>query len=126
MKYTGWKGLTDRFSRRSCLVNKGVTAACGRKPQREDTRMKKSVLLLLVAGLFAATPVLAVGKDSGQPMAGDHVQRCVLQNEAIGEKIQRLQQEVKEGKKTYSAEELRKVEEKLKEANFMLDQLNHP
>ena len=88
--------------------------------------MKKSVLLLLVAGLFAATPVLAVGKDSGQQMAGEHVQRCVLQNEAIGEKIQRLQNEIKEGKKTYSAEELRKLEAKLAEANAMLDSLTKP
>lgn len=88
--------------------------------------MKRSVLLLVVAGLFAATPVLAIGKDSGQPMAGEHVQRCVLQNEAIGEKIQRLQQEIKEGKRTYSDEELRKLEAKLAEANAMLDSITKP
>ena len=88
--------------------------------------MKKSILLLLVAGLFAATPVLAAGKDSGQQMAGEHVQRCVLQSEAIGAKIQRLQKEIKEGKKTYSAEELRKLEEKLNEANYMLDSITKP
>jgi Skp family chaperone for outer membrane proteins len=88
--------------------------------------MKKTVLLLLVAGLFAATPVLAVGKDSGQQTAGEHVQRCVLQSEAIGQKIERLQSEIKKGDKKYSAEELRKLEEKLNEANAMLDSIAKP
>ncbi len=88
--------------------------------------MKKTVLMLMVAGLFAATPVLAVGKDSGQQMVGEHVQRCVLQNEAIGEKIKRLQMEVKKGETKYSAEELRKLEEKLNEANYMLDSITRP
>ena len=88
--------------------------------------MKKTVLLLLVAGLFAATPVLAVGKDSGQQTAGEHVQRCVLQSEAIGKKIERLKVEVKQGKTKYNAEDLRKLEAKLAEANAMLDAINSP
>ena len=88
--------------------------------------MKKTVLLLLVAGLFAATPVLAVGKDSGQQTAGEHVQRCVLQSEAIGQKIERLQGEIKKGKTKYSAEELQQLEAKLAEVNAMLDSITSP
>jgi hypothetical protein len=88
--------------------------------------MKKTILMLMAAGLFAATPVLAVGKDSGQMMADEHVQRCVLQSEAIGQKIQRLQSEIKKGDNKYSEEELRKLEEKLNEANFMLDSITKP
>lgn len=88
--------------------------------------MKKTVLLLLVTGLFAATPVLAVGKDSGQQMAGEHIQRCVLQSEAIGKKIERLQSEIKKSNTKYSAEELKKLEDKLSEANFMLDSITKP
>ncbi len=88
--------------------------------------MKKTILMLMAASLFAATPVLAIGKDSGQTMADEHVQRCVLQSEAIGKKIERLQGEIKKGSTKYSAEELKKLEEKLNEANFMLDSIIKP
>ena len=84
--------------------------------------MKKTVLLLLVAGLFAAMPVVAAEDES----AGEHIQRCVLQSEAIDKKIERLQSEIKSGKKTYSAEELRQLEAKLNEANAMLDSITKP
>ena len=84
--------------------------------------MKKTILMLMVAGLFAAMPVVAAENET----AGEHVQRCVLQSEAIGQKIQRLQSEIKKGEKKYSAEELRKLEVKLNEANAMLDSITRP
>ncbi len=86
--------------------------------------MKKSILMLMVAGLFAAMPALAVEHE----MMGskEQMQRCAEQNEAIGQKIQRLKSEIKKGDKKYSAEELRKLEEKLNEANFMLDSMTKP
>ena len=84
--------------------------------------MKKTVLMLMVAGLFAAMPVVAAEDES----AGEHVQRCVLQSEAIGKKIERLQNEVKKGKSKYSAEDLQKLEAKLAEANAMLDSITSP
>ena len=84
--------------------------------------MKKTVLMLMVAGLFAAMPVVAAEDES----AGEHVQRCVLQSEAIGKKIERLQGEIKKGYTKYSAEEIRMLEEKLAEANAMLDSIVSP
>ena len=86
--------------------------------------MKKSILMLMVAGLFAAMPALA-GKHE-MMSTHEQMQRCAEQNEAIGQKIQRLQSEIKKGDKKYSAEELRKLEEKLNEANFMLDSITKP
>lgn len=87
--------------------------------------MKKTVLMMLVAGLFTAMPVLAV-EHHEMMSADEHVQRCALQNEAIGAKIERLQKEVKKGKTKYSAEELKKLEAKLAEASEMLDSLTKP
>ena len=89
--------------------------------------MKKTVLMLMAAGLLAA-PVLATEHEPLTAMsAGEHVQRCVLQSEAIGQKIDQLQKEIKAGKmKNYSAEELRKLEEKLSEANYMLVSITKP
>lgn len=90
--------------------------------------MKKSILLLLVAGIFAATPVLAAEHEMSMTMkpASDCLQHCAQQSESITKKIERLQGEVNKGTSTYSLEELRKIQAKLDEANFMLDQLNHP
>ena len=84
--------------------------------------MKKTILMLMVAGLFAAMPVVAAEDES----AGVHVQRCVLQSEAIGQKIERLQGEIKKGSTKYSADELRKLEAKLAEVNAMLDSITKP
>lgn len=87
--------------------------------------MKKSILMLLVAGLFAAMPVLAA-EGHNDMAAKECIQRCAMQSESIVQKIERLQNEIKKGKTTYSAEELRKLEAKLKEANALLDDLTHP
>lgn len=84
--------------------------------------MKKTVLMLMVASLFAAMPVMAAEDES----AGDHIQRCALQSESIDKKIERLQAEVKKGNTKYSVEELRKLEAKLNEANAMLDSITKP
>lgn len=86
--------------------------------------MKKSILLLMVAGLFAAMPVLAAEHKTMSPQ--EQMQRCAEQSESIDKKIERLQSEIKKGKTTYSAEELRKLEAKLNEANAMLDSITKP
>jgi peptidoglycan hydrolase CwlO-like protein len=86
--------------------------------------MKKTVLMLMVAVLFAAMPVFAA--EHGMMSADEQMQRCVEQNEAIDKKIERLQGEIKKGDKKYSTEELRKLEEKLNEANLMLDSITKP
>lgn len=86
--------------------------------------MKKTILMLMVAGLFSAMPALAVEAETMS--AKEQMQRCAEQNEAIGKKIERLQGEIKKGNKKYSAEELKKLEDKLNEANFMLDSITKP
>ena len=86
--------------------------------------MKKSILMLMVAGLFAAMPALAVEHEMMSTQ--EKMQRCAEQNEAIGKKIERLQGEIKKGNKKYSAEELKNLEAKLAEANFMLDSIAKP
>jgi septal ring factor EnvC (AmiA/AmiB activator) len=86
--------------------------------------MKKSILMLIVAGLFAAMPAIAVEHEKMSPK--EQMQRCAEQSESIDKKIERLQKEIKAGKTTYSAEELQKLEAKLNEANAMLDSITKP
>lgn len=88
--------------------------------------MKKSILMLMVVGLFAAMPVLAAEQGYNELEAKECIQRCALQSESIVQKIERLQNEIKKGKTTYSAEELRRLEAKLKEANDLLNDLTRP
>ena len=87
--------------------------------------MKKSILMLMVVGLFAAIPALAAENAKSDP-SNECVIRCAAQAESIVQKIERLQNEIKKGKTTYSAEELRKLEAKLKEANDLLTDLTRP
>lgn len=93
--------------------------------------MKRLLVVLMAVGLFSAMPVFAA--DHGDMKMNSHegmtmdtkegARQCALQAESIQQKIQRLNSEVAKGSKKYSAEELNKLETKLKEANIILDQL---
>ncbi len=90
--------------------------------------MKKSILTLIVLGLFAASPVLAGDHTHGlDASALGHVHACSQQSETINTKIQRIQSEIEKGDTTYSAKGLQDLEAKLKEINDMLnsDVLKH-
>ena len=84
--------------------------------------MKKSILMLMVAGLFAAMPALAAESAKSDP-SKECVIRCVAQAESIVEKINRLKTEIESGENTYSAEELKKLEKQLNETNEMMKSL---
>lgn len=84
--------------------------------------MKKSILMLVVAGLLAAMPVMSAEKAKSDPNK-ECVIRCVAQAESIVEKINRLKIEIESGKNTYSAEELKKLEKQLNETSEMMKSL---
>jgi len=86
----------------------------------------KRIGLLLVMGLFLTSvmPVFA------QQMTTEEKNECLLnskecKNEAdsIQKKIKQLEKEIKKGKAVYSAEEIKKLNVKLKEASDLLDDL---
>jgi len=94
--------------------------------------MKKSLVIILALGLFGAMPVLAA-EHAGMDMSShegmkmdtaDGMRECALQAETIQQKIKRLDAEIAKGSQKYSVEELKNLENKLKEANGTLDQLN--
>ena len=84
--------------------------------------MKKLVVALIAVGLFGAMPVLAA-EHEGMMMEHEGARQCALQAESIQQKIERIQGEIKKGSTKYSAEELKKLEGKLKDANDTLDNL---
>lgn len=99
--------------------------------------MKTLILVLMAVGLFAAMPVLAAEHEGMKMEHGmmmdtpegmkmdtpEGVRLCVLQSETIQDKIERLKTEVAKGGKKYSAEDLKKLQKKLEEANKLLDEM---
>ena len=90
--------------------------------------MKKLLVVLFSGLLFAAVPAIAA-----DPMPAGQKDECLLyskecmqQVDSLQQKIKKLNKEIKKGTKTYSAEELKKLNAKLKEANDILNTLNQP
>jgi hypothetical protein len=94
--------------------------------------MEKLLVILMAVGLFGAMPAFAadhegmnMGSHEGMTMdTPDGARECALQAESIQQKIKRLNAEVATGSKKHSAEELKKLAKKLKDANEILDELN--
>ena len=89
--------------------------------------MKKLVVRIVLAVACMGLGV-AFAEDKG--MTKVERDECLLMSKnckntalSIQEKIKKLQGEIKKGKKTYSAEEIKKLEDKLKDAENTLDVL---
>lgn len=87
--------------------------------------MKKvAVMMLAVFSMAVAAPAFAAEmtkaeKDQCLLASKD----CANEADSIQKKIKKLQGEVKKGTKTYSADEIKKLNEKLKEAEALLDNM---
>jgi len=86
--------------------------------------MKKVIILALAAVLTSvAVPVLSAEMQSSKDECLLASKNCKDEVDTIQTKIKKLHAEIKKGKKVYSAEEIKKLELKLKEANDILDDL---
>ena len=87
--------------------------------------MKKIAVLMIAAfSMSVAVPVFAA------EMTKEQKNECLLaskgcagQADTIQQKIKKLEAEVNKGTKVYSADEIKKLNAKLKEANDLLDSL---
>ena len=86
----------------------------------------KRIGLLCAMGLLLATSMPAFAQQM-TPAEKDQCllssQSCKNEADSIQKKIKQLQKEIKKGKAVYSADEIKKLEGKLKEANDLLDDL---
>ncbi|MBJ6802575.1 hypothetical protein [Geomonas propionica] len=83
--------------------------------------MKRLAVVLVAVGLFVAMPAFAAEHEGMKMDTDEGVRECALQAESIQKKINRIQGEIKQGSKKYTAEELKQLQNKLKEANEVLD-----
>ena len=87
--------------------------------------MKKVAVMMLAAfSMAVAVPVFAA------EMTKDQKDQCLLASkncaaeaDTIQKKIKKLQAEIKKGTKVYSADEIKKLNEKLKETETLLDNI---
>jgi len=90
--------------------------------------MKKIAVMMLAAfSMSVAAPVFAAEmtkETKDQCLLAS--KGCATETKSIQQKIKALNAEIKKGKKVYSAEEIKKLEQKLKEANELLDNLLKP
>ncbi|MCR4310035.1 MAG: hypothetical protein NUW14_08495 [Deltaproteobacteria bacterium] len=85
-----------------------------------------AAVVLMAVALFGAMPVFAA-EHSGMMMdTKEGLRECALQAETIGQKITRLETEIAKGEKKYSAKEINKLSQKLKDTNEFLDTLQRP
>lgn len=88
----------------------------------------KKIALALIAGLIMASTIPAMAE-----MTKEEKDQCLLaskncanQVDSLQQRIKKLNNEMKKGKNVYSAEELKKLEQKLKEADEILKALEKP
>ena len=86
--------------------------------------MKRIATILLAAMLTAATvPAFAEMTKEEKDQCLLASKNCATEVDSIQKKIKKLQAEVKKGKKVYTADELKKLQDKLNEAEALLDGL---
>jgi len=85
--------------------------------------IKKTIILLTALLMSTAIPLLAQDETNQDKVICQLASKnCLSQSEAIQKRIRKLQKDMAKGK-TYSADEVKKLEQKLKEAQEILDKL---
>lgn len=87
--------------------------------------MKKMAIMVMAAFMMSATvPALAAEMTKEEKdMCILASKNCATEVDSLQKKIKKLNAEIKKGKKVYSADEIKKLQQKLDEANSLLDQI---
>ncbi|GFE57214.1 hypothetical protein [Geobacter sp. AOG1] len=86
--------------------------------------MKKVAVMVMAAFMMSATvPAFAQMTKEEKDQCLLASKSCMTEVDSIQKKMKKLNAEIKKGTKVYSADELKKLQDKLKEAEKMLDDL---
>ncbi len=86
--------------------------------------MKKIAAVVMTAFMMSATmPALAQMSKEEKDQCLLASKNCLTEVDSIQKRIKKIQTEIRKGKKVYSAEELKKLQDKLKEADEILKTL---
>lgn len=86
--------------------------------------MKKSVIMTIAAFMLSTT-ILAYSQQTPEEkvICNLAAQNCLNKADILQKRIKKLNAEIKKGTKTYSAEDLKKIEQKLQETEALLDKV---
>ena len=86
--------------------------------------MKTSAIIVVAALMMAATvPVVAQQTNEEKVICELAAKNCLNKADILEKRVKKLNAEIKKGSKTYSAEDLKKLEQKLKETQDLLDKM---
>jgi len=85
--------------------------------------MKNLLLLALTALMLNCVPAFSQETPQDQYLCKLQAGNCLKRADVVQRKMKKLDAEIKKGKKNYSAEDLKKIEDKLNEVEKMLDDL---
>jgi len=86
--------------------------------------MKKIVLMISAALLVSASmPAFSDQTPEEKVICNLAAQNCLNKADVLQKRVKKLQTEVKKGTKKYSAEDLKKLEQKLQETQDLLDKI---
>jgi len=85
----------------------------------------KTRAIIAVAALMAAVavPVVAQQTNEEKVVCQLAAKNCLNQVDILQKRVKKLNAEIKKGKKTYSAEDMKKLEQKLQETQELLDKV---
>lgn len=86
--------------------------------------MKKIVLVIIAVLMVSATmPAFSQQTPEQKVICNLAAQNCLNSADILQKRIKKLNAEVKKGTKTYSAEDLKKIEQKMKETQDLLNKI---
>jgi uncharacterized protein YlxW (UPF0749 family) len=86
--------------------------------------MKKVAVLIMAAFMMSATaPAFAQMTKEQKDECLLASKGCMNEVDSLQKRMHKLQTEIKKGKKVYSADELKKLDQKLKEANQLMNDI---
>jgi hypothetical protein len=86
--------------------------------------MKTRAIIVLAALMMAATvPVIAQQTNEEKVICELAAKNCLNKADILEKRVKKLNAEIKKGSKTYSAEDLKKLDQKLKETQDLLDKM---
>ncbi len=86
--------------------------------------MKKTAIMALAALMMAAAvPAMSQQTNEEKVICELAAKNCLNKADILEKRVKKLNAEIKKGTKTYSAEDLKKLEQKLKETQDLLDKI---
>jgi uncharacterized protein YlxW (UPF0749 family) len=92
--------------------------------QQTEGNMKKIILMISAALLVSASmPAFSDQTPEEKVICNLAAQNCLNKADILQKRIKKLNADLKKGTKTYSAEDLKKIEQKLQETQDTLDKI---